>query len=51
MSQGETIVNMVMGLRVPKQEKNFVTTSETFSFSRRTLLHEAVVNRALEYKL
>jgi hypothetical protein len=33
------LVNAVMNLRVPQNAGNFLTSRETVSFSRRTLLH------------
>ena len=33
------LLNAVINLRVPQNEGNFLTSSETISFSRRTLLH------------
>ena len=34
-----TFVNAVMNLRFPYNTGNFLTSSESFCFSRRTLLH------------
>jgi hypothetical protein len=33
------VVNAVMNLRVPQNAGNFLTSSQSVSFSRRTLLH------------
>jgi hypothetical protein len=37
-----TLENAVMKLRVPTNVENFLTTRETVSFSRRTLLHGVI---------
>ena len=39
-SRWRTVVHAVMNLRVPSDAGNLLTTWETVSFSRRTLLHE-----------
>jgi hypothetical protein len=40
----QALVNTIMILRVLYNGRNFLTTSELVSFSRRTLLHEVIVN-------
>jgi hypothetical protein len=38
--RGRALVNAVMNLRVPQNAENFLTSCQSISFSRRTLLHE-----------
>ena len=40
MDRWRAVVNAAMNLRVPYNAGNFLTSWETVSFSRRTLLHE-----------